>query len=46
MVKGGNAFAVAGLLMKLPFMCLVGEQRVENALNLRTAELTSGSEVQ
>lgn len=46
MVKGGSTFAVAGLFMKLSFMCLVEEQRVENALNLHTAELLSGSEVQ
>lgn len=39
MVKRGNAFAIAGLFMQLPFMCLIGEQRVENALNLHAAEL-------
>lgn len=46
MVKGGNTFAIAGLFMKLSFMCLIGEQRVENALNLHAAELFSSSEVQ
>lgn len=46
MVKRGNAFAIAGLFMTLTFMCLGGEQRVENYLNLHTAELLSGSKVQ